>query len=76
MASPVFPAGRAAMLHCGDDAGAKAIAASLARTLGFEPVDLGGLAEARLLEPFALVWIKLALVQGQGRDFAFGLLRR
>jgi hypothetical protein len=76
MAAPAYPAGRAAMLYCGDDAPAKAVAAQLAADLGFEPLDLGPLAEARLLEPTAMVWIKLAIVRKQGRGIAFGLLRR
>ncbi|GAB4039385.1 MAG: NADPH-dependent F420 reductase [Rubrivivax sp.] len=76
MAAPAYPAGRAAMLYCGDDAPAKAAASQLAADLGFEPLDLGPLAEARLLEPAAMVWIKLAIVRQQGRGIAFGLLRR
>jgi hypothetical protein len=48
----------------------------LARELGFEALRLGGLARARVLEPMALAWIELALVRGQGRGMAFGLLRR
>jgi len=28
------------------------------------------------LEPFALLWISLALVQGLGREIGFKLLRR
>ena len=76
MANPAYPAGRAAMVHCGDDAAAKQVAAGLAADLGFEPLDLGALTGARLLEPFAMVWIKLAIVQKLGRDVAFGLLRR
>jgi 8-hydroxy-5-deazaflavin:NADPH oxidoreductase len=43
---------------------------------GFEAIDAGKLAVARLLEPFGMLWIHLAYAQGMGRDFAFGLLRR
>jgi len=39
--------------------------------LGFEPVDAGPLKNARLLEPFAMVWIDQAMKRGRGRDFAF-----
>ena len=42
----------------------KAIAADLAGLLGFDPVHLGPHSAARLLEPFALVWITLAYRQG------------
>ena len=55
---------------------AKAVAGQLAADLGFDPVDAGSLAEARLLEPYALLWIHLALVQKLGRDIAFKLMRR
>lgn len=76
MSNSTYPAGKAAMVYCGNDAQAKRVAAQLASDLGFEPLDLGGLDGARLLEPFAMVWIKLAIVQKLGRDVAFGLLRR
>ena len=64
------------MLYCGDDAQAKNVAAQLAAELGFEPYDVGPLTEARLLEPFALVWIHLAVMQKMGTEFAFRLMRR
>jgi predicted dinucleotide-binding enzyme len=76
MAAPRYPTGAAAMLACGDDAAAVALAVGLARDLGFDAHPFGALASARLLEPMALVWIRLALVHGHGRDFAFGMLRR
>jgi 8-hydroxy-5-deazaflavin:NADPH oxidoreductase len=38
--------------------------------------DVGPLTEARLLEPFALVWIHLAVLQKMGTGFAFRLMRR
>lgn len=76
MAQPRYPAGAAMMLACGDDAAAVELALGLARDLGFDAHGFGGLTSARLLEPLALVWIRLALVHGQGRDFAFGMLRR
>ena len=43
--------------------------------LGFEAVDAGDLALARLLERYALVWIHLALRRGFGTNWGFGLLR-
>jgi NADPH-dependent F420 reductase len=64
------------LFYCGDDAEAKRTVGALAGELGFEAVDAGPLTQARLLEPFALLWISLALVQGHGRDIAFRLLRR
>jgi NADPH-dependent F420 reductase len=60
----------------GDDADAKRAVAELATTLGFEPVDVGPLRNARHLESLAVLWIHLATVGGKGREVAFKLLRR
>jgi len=59
------------MLVAGDDAGR---VMELVGKLGFEPVDAGPLKNARLLEPFAMVWIDQAMKRGRGRDFAFALV--
>jgi len=74
MADPAYPEGTATMPYCGDDEGAKRIAAGLAGELGFEPIDLGGLDAAGLLESQARLWIRLARLTG--RDVAFRLMRR
>lgn len=66
---------RAAMFLCGNDGASREVVASLAAGLGFEPIDLGGLEKARLIEPLALVWITLAMQRGYGRNFLFSLLR-
>jgi predicted dinucleotide-binding enzyme len=55
----------------GDDAGAKTAAMALLADLGFDPLDAGDLSRARLLEPFALLWINQAMLRGKGRDWAF-----
>jgi predicted dinucleotide-binding enzyme len=68
-------AGTPVMFICGDDEAAKSVTAALVGELGFETVDAGELALARLLEPYALLWIHLALRRGLGTDFGFGLLR-
>ena len=39
-------------------------------------MDAGPLAQARTLEPLALLWISLAYFQKQGPNIAFKLLRR
>jgi len=59
------------MLVAGDDAGRKRQVMELVGKLGFEPVDAGPLKNARLLEPFAMVWVDQAMKRGRGRDFAF-----
>lgn len=47
------------MFYVGDDASAKATAAQLIRDARFDPIDVGGLENARLLEPFGLLMGKL-----------------
>ncbi len=64
------------MFVCGDDAGAKATVSELVKALGFDVVDAGPLASARLLEPLAMLWISLAYAWGQGTEIAFRLMRR
>jgi predicted dinucleotide-binding enzyme len=44
------PEQRVVLFLCGDDADAKEIAAGLIRDAGFEPVDVGGLADAAVME--------------------------
>jgi predicted dinucleotide-binding enzyme len=44
------PETRVVQWLCGDDEDAKATVAQLIRDAGFEPVDLGGLADARVME--------------------------
>jgi NADPH-dependent F420 reductase len=76
MADPIYEGKPTLMLICGDDVDANAAVAELTKSLGFEVVELGPLDTSRLLEPFALVWIRLAAVQGFGRNFAFRLVKR
>ena len=76
MANPQFDGRRAVMFYCGDDPDAKRIVSQLASELGFDAQDAGPLKQARVLEPFALLWITFALVQGYGRDYAFQLIKR
>jgi 8-hydroxy-5-deazaflavin:NADPH oxidoreductase len=73
MADPTFHDRPATMLIAGDDEAANVVAADLAREIGFEPVNTGPLAMSRLLEPMALLWIKLAVTQGYGTRIAFQL---
>jgi predicted dinucleotide-binding enzyme len=75
MANPAFGDRRATMFYCGDDSAAKRSVHQLAADCGFEPVDAGPLTQARLLEPFALLWISLAY-GGLGREIGFSLMRR
>lgn len=64
------------LFHCSDDDEAKEIVEQLARDLGFEPVDTGGLGMARSLEPLALMWIRLSVRDGRNPNFTWARLRR
>ena len=59
----------------GDDAGAKGTALELARKIGFDAIDAGPLANARLLEPLGYLNIQLGYVLGLGTQIGFKLLR-
>jgi hypothetical protein len=77
MQDPAYPAGVAPMMAlAGDDDDAKALVATLAEQLGFDPVDAGPLAAACDLEHLAELWIRLAYTLGNGPGVAFALLRR
>jgi predicted dinucleotide-binding enzyme len=76
MDNPRFGDEKAVLFYCGDNADAKAQVHTLAADLGFDPQDAGPLTQARILEPFALLWISLAFTRGFGTRFAFQILRR
>lgn len=50
--------------------------AELASAIGFDGRYIGPLSCARYLEPYAMVWIHMAIKGGFGRNFALGLLER
>jgi 8-hydroxy-5-deazaflavin:NADPH oxidoreductase len=51
---------RPSLVYCGDDEGAKKVAAGLIGDLGFDPIDAGPLRIARYTEPFSLLIGQLA----------------
>jgi len=63
------------MFVCGEGA-QKASVILLVDQLGFTVIDAGDLKTARLLEPFGMLWIHLALTQKVSGDFAFALLAK
>ena len=67
---------RPAMFVAGDDAKRKPEAMRLVEDLGFEPFDAGPLARARLLEPYAMLWIDQVMAHGLPRTMAFGFMRK
>lgn len=76
MANTHYGSNEITMCVAGDDAAAKSTVTKLAQDLGFEVIDAGPLKNARLLEPFAMLWIYLAVKAGLGPNIAFKLLRR
>jgi len=66
---------RPSLIYCGDDTRSKALAATLIREIGFEPVDAGPLRIARLTEPFALLVAQLAYEGKGGPELAYRIER-
>ncbi len=62
---------RPSLIYCGDDDGAKRVAARLVRDVGFEPVDAGPLRIARFAEPFTLLIAQLAYEGSRGPELAY-----
>jgi predicted dinucleotide-binding enzyme len=62
---------RPSLVYCGDDAGAKEVAAGLIRDARFNPVDAGPLQIARYTEPFALLIAQLAYEGEGGPELAY-----
>lgn len=75
MANPNFGGRPAVLWICGDDAEALRAVEALGADIGFEPVVLGPLVRARVMEPAALLWIGSTGVL-RTREFAWGILRR
>lgn len=76
MADPVIDGIRTVMFVAGDDAEARATVKGLTDELGFDSIEVGELASARMLEQLAMLWISMAFRFGMGREFGLALLRR
>jgi len=63
------------MFVAGDDDEARAQAMKLVADLGFAPLDAGPMRLARLLEPYAMLWIHMAVNQGSPLTGAFALMQ-
>lgn len=69
MSDPGLPGGRKPLLPvAADDDLARAKVAGLARDMGFDAVEVGGLDNASVLEEVARFWGLLAFTGGRGRD--------
>ena len=77
MRDPLYGDTAIDMFMAGSSEKGKTTARQLALDAGFaECYDFGGDDRVSLLEQFALAWINLAIMQGQGRGIAFKVLRR
>jgi predicted dinucleotide-binding enzyme len=66
---------RLTVFVAGDDTAAKSDVTELAAAIGFEAVDAGPLANARLLEPLGYLNIQLGYVLGLGTQIGLKLVR-
>jgi hypothetical protein len=64
------------MFVAGDDERAKPVVMGLVSDLGFQTLDTGALRFARLLEPYAMLWIHQVVDRGAPRDSAFAFMPR
>lgn len=77
MADTNFNGVKADMYMAGSSERAKEVAKQLALDASFENCyNFGGDDKVDLLEQFALAWINLAMMQGQGREMMFKLIKR
>lgn len=77
MQNPMYGNQALDLFVAGDSKNGKEIAKQLAKDAGFaECYDVGGNDRFELMEQFAWFWINLAMVQGQGREIGFKLLKR
>ena len=71
LGDPDFGAVRGMLPVAGDDGDAKQRVVELARSMGWEPLDVGPLSLALQLEHLALLWIHMARVQGRDARFVW-----
>lgn len=77
LANPVYQGRGIDMFVAGDSAKGKQVAIQLATDIGFANCyDFGGNNTFSAIEQLAFAWINLAILQKQGRDMAFTLVRR
>ena len=73
-ADPVLGGVQADMFYAGTDGAARQQAERLIRDVGLNPICLGGLDKAELVDQFLRIWFTLAFEQKKGRRMAFKLL--
>jgi 8-hydroxy-5-deazaflavin:NADPH oxidoreductase len=63
-----------AMPLCSDDSAAAEIVGSIVAQLGWQPVNVGGLAQALHLEHMTLLWVRMVRTEGRSPLFAWAAL--
>jgi predicted dinucleotide-binding enzyme len=77
MVNPAFPGGaKPTMFYCGNDAGAKAIVATILEQFGWDAADMGTAKAARAIEPLCQLWCIPGFRDNAWATHAFALLRR
>lgn len=77
MEDPIYGNTSLDLFMAGDSVKGKEVTRKLALDAGFsECYSVGGNDKFQLMEQFAFFWINLAMMQGQGRDIGFKLLKR
>ena len=74
MVNPKFAGGPPTMFIAGDDDAAKSDVADILRDFGWETADLGGMHNARYLEPMCFTWIAYGIKNGTWHH-AFKMLK-
>ena len=74
--SRLFGGEKPTMFYCGDDADAKKATAQLIADTDFEAIDAGPLENARYIEAYAILVIRLGHTLGLGTNIAMKLMRR
>jgi 8-hydroxy-5-deazaflavin:NADPH oxidoreductase len=76
LSDPHYPGGKLVMFVAGEEPAGKTVVLSLVSELGFDAIDVGDLSAARMLEPFARLWVHLAMRRKLGRQIAFALMHK
>jgi predicted dinucleotide-binding enzyme len=74
MVDPAFAGGPPSMFVAGNDDAAKSTVGDVARSFGWDVVDLGGIEASRYLEPMCMAWLAYGFRSGTW-NHAFKLLR-
>ena len=75
-ANPVFDGTPADLFFCGTDGESRATVEQLISDIGLQPVYLGGIQQAGVVDSLLGLWFALAVGRGKGRHLAFKMLTK